>query len=50
MKRWGYDALTYLKPLTLIKCKWAKKTHNTPLFYILCCVQYGYDSKMLFSK
>ena len=40
MKRWGQDALTYPEPLTLIKCKWAKKTHNTPLFYILCCVQY----------
>ena len=39
MKRWGQDALTYPKPITLIKCKWAKKTHNAPLFYILCCAQ-----------
>ena len=39
MKRWGQDALAYPKPITLIKCKWAKKTHNTPLFYIMCCAQ-----------
>ena len=32
---------TYLSETEkLTKCKWAKKTHNTPLFYILCCVQY----------
>ena len=40
-KRWGFDALTYQHRKYLIKCKWAKKTHNTPLFYILCCAQYG---------
>lgn len=32
---------TYLSETEkLTKCKWAKKTHNAPLFYILCCVQY----------
>ena len=26
--------------MLLTKCKWAKKTHYTPLFYIMCCVQF----------
>ena len=27
--------------MKLIKCRRAKKSHNTPLFYTMCCVQYG---------
>ena len=46
MKRWGQDAIAYPQPITLIKCKWAKKTHNTPLFYILCQPPYFIDTQL----
>ena len=41
----------YLSHATkLISSKWAKKAHNTPPFYIMCCVHYFMKKVQLFNK